>query len=258
MVVMLRTVLVGLLLSNAALALNMTEIKSSGQIRFATEGGFPPFNEFKSGKLAGFEVEIGNAIADKLGMKITWQALPFDSLLIGLGQSRYDVVIASHAITPERAKAVDFTSPHYCTGGTIFTSMKANAPGPKTKAELAGKTVGVQVGTTYLSNLKSISGVKEIKTYPKDTDALQNLLAGRIDAWITDRFVGRQAVAAQVKKGAKLEAGDIVFEERVAMAVSKGNNDLKAALDKALAQIIADGTYKKISTSFFGEDIRCK
>jgi polar amino acid transport system substrate-binding protein len=252
------TLLCLLLVSNAVFALNMTEIKSSGQIRFATEGGFPPFNEFKSGKLSGFEVEIGNAIAAKLGMKITWQTLPFDSLLIGLGQSRYDVVIASHAITPERAKAVDFTSPHYCTGGTIFTGPQKGTPGPKSKSELSGKTVGVQVGTTYLTNLKKISGVKDIKTYPKDTDALQNLLAGRIDAWITDRFVGRQAIAAQNKNGAKLEAGDIVFEERVAMAVSKGNNDLKAALDKALTELIADGTYEKISTNFFGEDIRCK
>ncbi len=245
-------------LASVALATNLLATNAQSntpEIRFATEGAFSPFNEFRGKELAGFEIDVANAVAQKLSMKSVWQAFPFDSLLIGLNRKKYDAVIASHAITPEREKAVDFTIPHYCTGGTIF----AQENGPLTRAGLANKTVGVQVGTTYFANLKAIAGVKEIKTYLKDTDGLQNLLSGHIDAWITDRFVGKKAIQAHgSKQGKKIVMGDTVFEEKVAMAVAKGNSDLRTKLNQGIEQILKDGTYAAISQRYFSEDIRCK
>lgn len=230
------------------------QIKRSGEIRIGTEGAFPPFNFFnEKDQLTGFEVDLGNALAAKLGVKPRWIAQAFDTLLIQLNQGRFDFVIASHGITPERAKAVDFTNPHYCTGG-IVVSKKG---GPKTARDLEGKVVGVQVGTTYMEAAQKIPGLKEVRTYQKDPDALQDLLAGRLDAWVTDRFVAKEAIKERKLEGT-LQLGELLFREKVAMAVAKGNKTLLAALNQALAALMKDGAYAKISQKWFGEDVRCR
>ncbi|GAA5532413.1 ABC transporter substrate-binding protein [Deinococcus aluminii] len=238
------------LLASAAEARTWDEIKKSGTIRIATEGAFPPFNLMKGNQLTGFEVDLANALAQQLGLKVQWVTQPFDNLLIGLNQDRYDFVIASHGITPERQKAVDFANPHYCTGGAIVT----HPGGPMTAAALKGKTVAVQVGTTYLQNVSKVPGVGDVKTFPKDTDAQAALLAGRVDAWVGDKFTGLDLVKAQ--KG-KLVQGDLLFNERIGMAVKKGNTSLLKELNAALAKAMNNGTYAKISNEYFGQDIRC-
>jgi polar amino acid transport system substrate-binding protein len=148
---------------------------------------------------------------------------------------------------------VDFANPHYCTGG-IIVSRKG---GPKTSKDLQGKVVGVQIGTTYMEAAQKIPGVRQVRTYQKDPEALQDLLAGRIDAWITDRFVAKEAIKERKLEGT-LQLGELVFQERVAMAVAKGNKSVLDALNKALADLMKDGTYAQISKKWFGEDVRCK
>ncbi len=229
-------------------------IRRSGEIRIGTEGAFPPFNYFdEKNQLTGFEVDLGNAIAKKLGLKPVWIAQSFDSLLIQLNQGRFDFVIASHGITEERAKAVDFTNPHYCTGGLIVSKKG----GPRTAKDLQGKVVGVQIGTTYMEAAQKIPGVKQVRTYQKDPDALQDLLSGRLDAWITDRFVAKEAIKER-KLENTLQLGELLFQERVAMAVAKGNKGVLDALNQALADLMKDGTYAQISKKWFGEDVRCR
>ena len=107
-----------------------------------------------------------------------------------------------------------------------------------------------------LSHVQKLSGLKEVRNYPKDTDAHAALVAGRVDAWVTDKFVAKDALKADPKSG--LHMGDFVFVERIASAIKKGNGTLEAAVDKALAEILADGTYEAISRKYFGEDIRCR
>jgi polar amino acid transport system substrate-binding protein len=238
---------------SAAEARDFKDIKASGTIQIATEGAFAPFNYFKGKELTGFEVDVANAVAKELGLKVEWKTFGFDSLLIGLNQNKYDVVIASHGITEERAKAVDFTDPHYCTGGIIV----AKDSGPLTAKDLAGKVVAVQVGTTYLTALQKVPGVKEVKTYQKDTDSFQNLISGRVDALVTDRFIAKEAVAVHAKK-VKLATGDLLFSEKVAMAVAKNNKELTKQLNEGLKRILANGVYKAISEKYYAEDIRCK
>ncbi|GBF04329.1 extracellular solute-binding protein [Deinococcus aerius] len=239
------------LLASVAEARTWADIKSSGTIKIATEGAFPPFNLLKGKELTGFEVDLANALAKGMGLKVQWVTQPFENLLIGLNQDRYDFVIASHGITPERLRAVDFTNPHYCTGGAIVSRVG----GPKTAADLKGKTVAVQVGTTYLQNVSKVPGVGSVKTFPKDTDAQAALMAGRVDSWVGDKFTGLDLVKAQ--KG-KLVQGALLFNERIGMAVKKGNSSLLKELNSALAKAMQDGTYAKISGEYFGQDIRCR
>jgi polar amino acid transport system substrate-binding protein len=244
--------LILLLTASTASARTFEEIKADGKIIVASEGAFPPFNFFQGPKLSGFEIDVAEALAKKLGVTIEWRALSFDALLAGLRQDRWDLVIASFGITPERAKAVTFTDPHYCSGGIIV----AKDPAISTVASLAGKTVAVQTGTTYLENVKKLPGVKEVKNFPKDTDARAALTAGRVDAWVTDKFVAKGALEAD--PGAGLKMGDFVFVEKIASAVKKGNTSLEQAVNKALAELLADGTYEAISKKWMKEDIRCR
>jgi polar amino acid transport system substrate-binding protein len=250
----LRRLLVLSLVVGAAHAHARTfdEIKADGKIVVASEGAFPPFNYFQGPKLTGFEIDVAEALAKKMGVKIEWKALSFDALLAGLRQDRWDLVIASFGITPERSKAVTFTNPHYCSGGVIV----AKDPAIKSVADLKGKVIAVQTGTTYLENVQKLQGLKEVKNYPKDTDAFATLVSGRVDAWVTDKFVAKAALDGNPKAG--LHMGDFVFVERIASAIKKGNASLEAAVDKALAEILADGTYEAISKKYFGEDIRCR
>lgn len=238
-------------LASPAGARDLNEIKQSGTIRIATEGATPPFNYFKDGKLMGFDVDVGNAIAAKLGLNPEWVTLPFDSLLVGLDQGRYDFVVAGHGITPEREKAVDFSNPYVCSGAAIVSKKG----GPLTVADLSGKTVGVQVGTTYLEAVQKVSSVGEVKTFPKDTDALQNLLAGRTDVWVSDELTAVDAIAKNGDAG--LQIGDLLYQEKYGMAFQKGNTGLRDAVNAALAKILGDGTYAGISDHYFGRDIRC-
>jgi polar amino acid transport system substrate-binding protein len=240
------------LLAVRAEARTFDEIKKSGKVVVATEGAFPPFNFFEGGKLTGFEVDVAEALVKKMGLQLEWKTLGFDALLSGLQQDRWDMVLASFAITPERSKAVTFTAPHYCSGGVIVTKN----PAIKTAADLAGKAVAVQTGTTYLESVKKLPGVKNVKNFPKDTDARSALVAGRVDAWVTDRFVAKEAIEASPAD--KLTMGGFVFIEKIATAVKKGNTSLAAAVDKALAEIMADGTYEAISKKYLNEDIRCR
>lgn len=243
----------GMVLSFAAPleARNLAEIKAAGTIKIATEGATPPFNYFEGEKLTGFDVDLGSAIAEKLGVKVEWTTLAFDGLLVGLDHDRYDLVVAGHGITPERQKAVDFSTPYVCSGAAIV----AKEGGARNVADLAGKVVGVQVGTTYLAAVRDVPGVKEVKTFPKDTDALQNLISGRTDAWVSDKLTA--LTAAEKNPDAKLQIGDLLYEERYGMAFKKGNDALREAVDKALGAMLADGGYKQISEHYFKQDIRC-
>jgi len=227
------------------------EIKKSGNILIGTEGAFKPFNFFDDeNHLKGFDIDVGNAIAKQLGLKPEWKAHAWDTMLIALNQGRFDFVIASHTITPERSKAVDFSKPYYCTGNVIVSKPG----GPKTPADLKGKVIGAQLGTTFEEFAKQFDP-KQIKTYQTNPDALQDLLMGRIDAWITDQFT---AIEAMKSRKLNLQISDLLNTEKIGMAVAKGNSLLLAAINKALDDIQSNGVYEQISMKWFGKDIRCK
>lgn len=244
--------LLGLAIGSVVQARTLDEIQADGTVIIATEGLNPPFNFHQGTKLTGFEIEIGEAVAKKMGLKVVWKTLSFDSLLSGLRQERWDLVIASFGITPQRAKAVTFTQPHYCSGAIIVSKDEA----PLTVTGLKGKTVAVTSGTTNLQHVKKIPGIKNVKIFPMETDARAALLNGRVDVWVVDRFVAKSVLDSGTSAGLML--GDFLFTEKVASAVKKDNTSLADAYNLALAEVMADGSYKRISDKYMKEDIRCK
>lgn len=241
-----------MLLATPALARDWQKIQDSGTIVAATEGAFAPFNYYEGSKLTGYEVDVAEALAKKLGLKLEWKVVPFDAQLAAVKQDRFDFAIASHGYTKERAKAVDFASPHYCTGGQIA----APKDGPLTAASLKGKSVGVQIATSYFEAAKKISGVKEVKTYKADPEAFSALKAKKIDAWISDRFTIMETLKKNPDAG--IVAGEQVFVERVSLIMRKDNKEFMDKINQALADLTKDGTLATISDKYFKTDITCR
>lgn len=240
-----------LALNSAASARPLAAVLKSGKLVIATDPPYKPFFYEENGKLTGFEVELGEEVARRLGVKVEWKYNKFDTLLIGLSQDRYDLVIASHGVTAERLKAVDFSSPDYCSGGTILTGKT----GPTTASALAGKRVGVAVGTTYAKVAEGLKGAS-VKTFPSTSAALQALYGGNVDAILVDQFFAFETQDSPAGKA--LKVGDRLTTERVAFAVQKGNTFLTSAVNTQLAKMQADGTYARLSQKYFGRDVRCK
>ena len=241
-----------MVLSMPVMAREWAEIKSSGTLIAATEGAFAPFNYYEGKKLTGYEVDVAEAIAKKMGLKLEWRVVPFYAQLAAVSQDRYDFAIASHGYTEERAKAVDFASPHYCTGGQIA----APKDGPLTAAALKGKTVGVQLATSYFDAAKKIEGVKDVKTYKSDPEAFSALRAKKIDAWISDKFTVMETLKKNPKAG--IVTGDQVFVERVSLIMRKNNKEFLDKVNTAIDELIKDGTFATISRKYFNEDITCR
>lgn len=241
-----------LLLSAPVQARDWNVIKDSGTIIAATEGAFYPFNYFEGPKLTGYEVDVAEAVAKKLGLKLEWRVVSFDAQLASIRQDRFDFAIASHGFTEDRAKAVDFTSPHYCTGGQIA----APKDGSLTSAALNGKTVGVQLATSYYDNAKKIPGLKELKTYKADPEVFSALKANKIDAWISDKWLIKATLEKNPDAG--IVAGEQLFVERVSAIVRKNNKEFVDKYNLALAELIKDGSIAAISQKYFKADITCR
>ena len=241
-----------IMISAPTQARDWSVIEKSGTIIAATEGAFAPFNYYEGTKLTGYEVDVAEALAKKLGMKLEWHAVPFDSQLAAVRQDRFDFAIASHGYTKERAKAVDFANPHYCTGGTIA----APKDGPLTVEALKGKTVGVQLATSYFDAAKKIAGVKEVKTYKADPEVFSALKAKKIDAWISDKFTVMETLNKNTDSG--IITGEQVFVEKISLIMRKNNKEFMAKVNQALADLTTDGTLAGISDKYFKTDITCK
>ena len=241
-----------IMISAPTQARDWSVIEKSGTIIAATEGAFAPFNYYEGTKLTGYEVDVAEALANKLGMKLEWHAVPFDSQLAAVRQDRFDFAIASHGYTKERAKAVDFANPHYCTGSTIA----APKDGPLTVEALKGKTVGVQLATSYFDAAKKIAGVKEVKTYKADPEVFSALKAKKIDAWISDKFTVMETLNKNTDSG--IITGEQVFVEKVSLIMRKNNKEFMAKVNQALEDLTKDGTLAGISDKYFKTDITCK
>ncbi|EYB69773.1 amino acid ABC transporter substrate-binding protein [Deinococcus phoenicis] len=237
----------------AAQARTLADARTSGTLKIATSADFEPFNFLKAGSPTGFEVELAEALARRLGLQPQWVVRPFDGLLRDLAErpQEIDLVIASHAITSTRQQSADFSTPHYCTGGVILT----RAGGPLTSKALAGKNLGAEAGSTYFGFLRKLPFQKTVQVYPSSQAAIQSVATGQVDAIVTDRFAALGALKTYAK--ANLTLGDILWKEQVGMAFARGNSELRQAVNGALQQLVQDGTYAKLSRKYFGQDIGC-
>jgi cystine transport system substrate-binding protein len=252
-----RAVLTGLGLSLLAACAKKAEtasawerIKASGVLRIALEGTYPPFNfQGKDGQLTGFEVDFAKALAAQLGLKPRFQTAPFAGLLGALESGRADVVINQITITPEREAKYDFSEP-YTISGIQIIKLK-DRPGLEKPEDLAGKKVGVGLGTNYEQWARANAPTADIRTYDDDPTKYQDLKAGRIDAVLNDRLVA----ADFVKTSPEFVASGAPFAAQGAGVAMKKDPGLKVVIDQAIDTLRSNGKLAAISQRWFDMDV---
>jgi cystine transport system substrate-binding protein len=231
----------------------LATVKARGTLKIAMEGTYPPFNfkDQKSGELAGYDVDVAKLLAARLGLKPEFISSEWASILAGLSAGRYDVIISQVGINPKREQAFDFSEPYIYSMPQLIV-RKDETASYTSLADLKGKKLGVGQGSVYEQQAKAVPGI-EVKSYPAAPDNMSDLATGRIDAALNDSLMSAWLLKTSklpIKAGARVGA-----VERMGIPFQKGNPQFKAALNKALADIAADGSLKAISLKWFGTDV---
>lgn len=222
--------------------------------RIATEGTYPPWS-FKDsqGALQGWDVDIANALCEKMKAKCEIVAQDWDGIIPGLMARKYNMIVASMAITEQRKQRVDF-SDKYKETVSRFVSRKG-APEDVSATALAGKVIGVQRGSIQASYLSQNYKNSEIKFYDTPQAAELDLVAGRVEYILGNMvtyFVGFMKTPAAKDfafVGPDLKGG--LLGDGNGIAVRKGDAEMLSKVNAALAAIRADGTYDRITAKYF-------
>ncbi len=238
-----------------SLAAGMAQAKDWKTIRIGTEGAYPPFNyKDSAGNLKGFDVDIAQALCDKLKAKCVFVAQDWDGIIPGLLAKKYDAIVASMSITAERKKKVDFTDKYYSSPATFVVPKDSPISDVSPKA-MKGKTIGAQASTIHANYLEDNYKDSTIKLYKTQDEVNADLAAGRLDAQLADKLVLFEWLKTKDGQCCKFTGPDIKdpkwFGEGAGIAVRKEDKDLKEMLNKALKEILADGTYEKINKKYF-------
>ncbi len=224
-----------------------------GVLTVGMDATYPPFEYINetTKKFEGFDVDLMKAVAQKLGLKVEFKNVAWEGIIPGLVAHKYDCICSAMTITKERAKEVDFSRPYFVASQVIV--VRANDNRIHGVKDLAGKVVGVQMGTTgeFFAEKLIKEGIKfKLKLYKTTPDALMDLKDGRIDAVIIDN-----GIAMWMAK--KCPEDYKVIEQRLTheyygIAVAKDNPGLLKAINRALLEIFKDGTYSRIYEKWFG------
>lgn len=220
----------------------LKNVQKAGKLVVATSPDFPPFESLENNEVVGIEPDIMKLICDKLGVDVEFVQMDFDSVLIGIQAAKYDCAMSGITVTPARQKNMLFTDPYYNAAQVIVVAEGSPITG---KADLAGKVASVQTGTTAESGCQD-EGI-EVQAFAANADAKAALTTGKVDAWVVDNLTAIQ----MVEEGDGLVILDEkMTEEPYAFAFAMGSEDLVAAINEALAALIADGTVESIFESY--------
>lgn len=221
----------------------LAEVKEAGQLVMATSPDFPPFESLNNGAVEGIEVEILNQICTELGVTLKIEQMDFDSVLPGVQAGKYDVGVSGITVTEKRQKNALFTD-SYCLAAQAIVVVEGS--GITGKADLAGKKVSVQTGTTAES-FCSENGY-EVKAFAANNDAQSELLKGTVDAWVIDDLTAADMVAVYNEShDTKLVILDeAMTTEPYAFAFAFGSEDLVQEINGILNKMVQNGTVQAI------------
>lgn len=243
-----HTLLSTLVIAAAGLAMSPAH---ADKLRIATEGAYAPFNFIDaSGKPQGFDVDIALALCEKMQADCEIVAQDWDGIIPGLQSRRYDAIVASMSITEERQRVVAFTDPYY-SNVLAFIGPKGQEMSVEAEA-LKGKTLGAQRATIAGQYLEDTLGkVVTVKLYDTQDNAYLDLAAGRLDGMVSDKFPAYDWLNSEAGQKFEFKGADVDINDKIGIAVRKQDNDLRERLNKAIGEIVADGTYQKINEKYF-------
>jgi polar amino acid transport system substrate-binding protein len=212
-----------------------------------TDATYPPFEskDAKTGKVVGFDIDLINAICDDLGVECEFIVVPFDGIVSGLKNRKYDAVISAFTITPERQKMVDYSQPYYQAGQSI--AVKIDEQKIKSIDDLTGKRIGVQLGTTGEILAKKIEDA-EIISYDNIGAAFIDMDNNKLDAIVNDKPTSERIIAL---KGKAKIVGETLTSEDYGIAVRKGEKRLLDAINSSLKKLQDTGKLQEINAKWF-------
>ena len=235
------------LVAVCALSLAACGSKEDNTLVMATNAEFPPYEYYEGDEIVGIDAEIAAAIAEELGMELKIEDMAFDSIIAAVSSGKADIGVAGMTVTPEREENISFTDTYAHATQVIVVKEDSEIAGPD---DLAGKTVGVQLGTTgdiYVEDIEDAT----IERYNKGFEAVQALTDGKIDAVVIDGEPAKEFV----KDAEGLKILDEAFtEEDYAIAVAKDNTELLDKINGALADLKESGKLDEIIAKYITSD----
>lgn len=228
----------------------VAKIKEAGELVLLTNAQFPPYEYLgDDNQPTGVDIEIAQKIADALGVKLTVVDMDFDGLVPALNGGKGDFIAAGYTITEERAQSVDFSDEYATSNQMVIVTKDDPKVAGATPEDLAGKTIGVQLGTTgdlFVSD--EVDGAT-VKQYKSAIEAGMDLANGKLDAVVVDKLPAQSIVA---NNDALMVYDDVLTTEQYAMAVRKGESaDLLEAINQVLAEM--KGGIESLTQKHFDE-----
>lgn len=236
-------------------------------LRVGTSADFAPWESVDaSGAIVGFDIDVANEICTRIEAECEFTNQAFDGLLPSLQVGKFDLVISGLSITDERAAQIDFSSayaePPYRFAAAAEGDLAGIGALPDLEAALAGKTIGVQTGSTHEAVIRAHFPSSDVRLYERNDQIADDLTAGRLDAGLLEESVWGELIKDRAQlavTGPSLTSANYPeFGKGTAIALKKGNSKLKARVDGAVAEILADGTVVELSNKWFGYDIAFK
>jgi polar amino acid transport system substrate-binding protein len=227
---------------------NELGLLKEGQLLVGTDTPYPPFEIGQPPNITGYDIEVVNAIAQKLGLDVTYQDTSFDTIFRDLSQGKFDMVVAATTITPEREQKVDFSDPYYAADQALVVTPGSDI---KTVEDLDGKTVGAQDGTTGEAYANDETDASDVRGFPEGPDAINALKAGQVDATVIDQPVAQDAL----DKEGGIEIPTIIpTGELYGLPTAEDSDALREQINKALQEMKGDGTLKGLYQKYFKID----
>mgnify|MGYP006284759009 CR=1 FL=1 len=234
---------------------SLQQILDNGELVLGLDDSFPPMGfRDEDGNIVGFDIDLAKEVTDRLGVELRLQPIDWDSKILDLNSGDIDVIWNGLTITPEREEKIDFSKPYLANRQIVIVQADS---GIDTKADLADKAVGIQLGSSaedaVNSDPETLETFASLNKYQDNVQALLDLEVGRIDAVVVDEILGRYYISQ--KPGVFTVASDFFAAEEYGIGFRQGESAFIEAVDGALDEMVADGTAAEISEKWFGEDV---
>lgn len=226
-----------------------TTLQTKPKLVIGTDPGFKPFEYRQGGKIVGFDIDLAQEIADDTGRQLVVEEMNFDGLIAALQAGKIDMAVAGMSVTPERSQNVNFSNPYYLASQMIV--VRDNDQRIKSKTDLTGKKIGVQLGSTGDTIVGQLPHVTKIQ-FSAVPAVLQELRSGRIDAAVLDNAPAE----TYIKTNPDLKMLDTkLSEENYAIAMRKDRTDLLDQVNATIKRVRQDGTYQRLIEKHFSEPL---
>jgi polar amino acid transport system substrate-binding protein len=234
---------------------SLNYIKEKGVFVLGLDDSFPPMGfRDKAGEITGFDIDLAKEVCKRMGVELKMQPIDWNAKILDLNSKGIDVIWNGLTITPERKGKVEFSKPYIANRQIII--VKAGS-GIDTKADLAGKSVGIQMGSSaddaVKGDAKTMKSLSEVVKFEDNVQALMDLEIGRLDAVVVDEILGRYYISK--KEGVFAVATDYFAEEEYGIGFRKGDKAFAAEVNRIMDEMAKDGAAAAISVKWFGKDI---